>query len=55
VVGDLEVVVLINFVCCKEYNKLIIAGDNVKKSRYDNRTIEMSIYDFLLDSNSLEY
>lgn len=37
------------------FKKIIIVGDNVKKSRYDNGIIIMSIYDFLLDSNSLEY
>ena len=37
------------------FKKIIIVGDNVKKSRYDNGIILMSIYDFLLDSNSLEY
>lgn len=36
------------------FKKIIIVGDNVKKSRYENGII-MSIYDFLLDSNSLEY
>ena len=37
------------------FKKVIIVGDNVKKSRYDNGIIIMSIYDFLLDENSLEY
>ena len=37
------------------FKKIIIVGDNIKKSRYDNGIILMSIYDFLLDSNSLEY
>ena len=37
------------------FKKIIIVGDNVKKSRYDNGIIIMSIYDFLLDANSLEY
>ena len=37
------------------FKKIIIVGDNVKKSRYDNGIIIMSIYDFLLDPNSLEY
>ena len=37
------------------FKKIIIVGDNVKKSRYDNGIIIMSIYDFLLDFNSLEY
>ena len=37
------------------FKKIIIVGDNVKKSRYDNGIILMSIYDFLLDMNSLEY
>lgn len=37
------------------FKKIIIVGDNVKKSRYDNGIILMSIYDFLLDENSLNY
>lgn len=37
------------------FKKIIIVGDNVKKSRYENGIIVMSIYDFLLDPNSLEY
>lgn len=37
------------------FKKIIIVGDNVKKSRYDNGIILMSIYDFLLDSDSLSY
>ena len=37
------------------FKKIIIVGDNVKKSRYENGIIIMSIYDFLLDKNSLEY
>ena len=37
------------------FKKIIIVGDNVKRSRYDNGIILMSIYDFLLDENSLEY
>jgi predicted AAA+ superfamily ATPase len=37
------------------FKKIIIVGDNIKKSRYENGIIIMSIYDFLLDSNSLEY
>ena len=37
------------------FKKIIIVGDNIKRSRYDNGIIIMSIYDFLLDSNSLEY
>lgn len=37
------------------FKKIIIVGDNVKKSRYDNGIILMSIYDFLLDSDSLNY
>lgn len=35
--------------------KIIIVGDNIKKSRYENGIIIMSIYDFLLDPNSLNY
>jgi hypothetical protein len=37
------------------FKKIIIVGDNIKKSRYDNGIILMSIYDFLLDDNSLDY
>ena len=37
------------------FKKIIIVGDNIKKSRYENGIIIMSIYDFLLYSNSLEY
>ena len=37
------------------FKKIIIVGDNIKRSRYDNGIIIMSIYDFLLDLNSLEY
>ena len=37
------------------FKKIIIVGDNIKRSRYDNGIISMSIYDFLLDANSLEY
>ena len=37
------------------FKKIIIVGDNIKKSRYDNGIIIMSIYDFLLDMDSLNY
>ena len=37
------------------FKKIIIVGDNVKRSRYDNGIILMGIYDFLLDENSLDY
>ena len=37
------------------FKKIIIVGDNVKRSRYDNGIILMSIYDFLLDERSLDY
>jgi hypothetical protein len=37
------------------FKKIIIVGDNIKRSRYDNGIIIMSIYDFLLDANSLDY
>ena len=37
------------------FRKIIIVGDNIKRSRYENGIILMSIYDFLLDTNSLEY
>jgi len=37
------------------FKKIIIVGDNIKRSRYENGIIIMSIYDFLLDINSLEY
>jgi serine/threonine protein phosphatase PrpC len=34
---------------------LTLNGENIVKSRYENGIIIMSIYDFLLDPNSLEY
>ena len=37
------------------FKKIIVVGDNIKKSRYENGIIIMSIYDFLLDPSSLEY
>ena len=37
------------------FKKIIIVGDNIKRFRFDNGIIIMSIYDFLLDANSLEY
>ena len=37
------------------FKKIIIVGDNIKRSRYENGIILMSIYDFLLDANSLDY
>lgn len=37
------------------FKKIIIVGDNIKKSRFENGIIIMSIYDFLLETNSLEY
>ena len=37
------------------FKKIIIVGNNVKRSRYDNGIILISIYDFLLDENSLDY
>ena len=37
------------------FKKIIIVGDNIKSSRYDNGIILMSIYDFLLDEDSLNY
>ena len=37
------------------FKKIIIVGDNIKRSRYDNGIILMSIYDFLLDEDSLNY
>lgn len=37
------------------FKKIIIVGDNVTRSRYDNGIILMSIYDFLLDNDSLNY
>ena len=37
------------------FKKIIIVGDNINKSRYENGIILMSIYDFLLEPNSLEY
>ena len=38
-----------------DLKKIIIVGDNIKRSRYDNGIILMSIYDFLLDEDSLSY
>ena len=37
------------------FKKIIIVGENIKRSRYDNGIIIMSIYDFLLDEDSLSY
>ena len=37
------------------FKKIIIVGDNITKSRYENGIIIMSIYDFLLDLDSLSY
>ncbi len=37
------------------FKKMIVVGDYIKKSRYENGIIIMSIYDFLLDQSSLEY
>ena len=37
------------------FKKIIIVGDNIKRSRYENGIILMSIYDFLLDANSFDY
>ena len=37
------------------FKKIIIVGNDIKRSRYDNGIILMSIYDFLLDANSLDY
>ncbi len=37
------------------FKKIIIVGDNIPRSRYDNGIIIMSIYDFLLDLDSLNY
>ena len=37
------------------FKKIIIVGDNIKRSRYDNGIIIMGIYDFLLDLDSLDY
>lgn len=37
------------------FKKIIIVGDNIKKSRFDNGIIIMSIYDFLLNADSLDY
>ena len=37
------------------FKKITIVGDNVKRSRYDNGIILMSIYNFFLDENSLDY
>ena len=37
------------------FKKIIIVGDNIKRLRYENGIILMSIYDFLLDANSSDY
>ena len=37
------------------FKKIIIVKDNIKRTRDENGVITMSIYDFLLDQNSLEY
>ena len=37
------------------FKKIIIVGDNIKRSRYENGIIIMSIYDFLLEKDSLKY
>lgn len=37
------------------FKKIIIVGDNIKRSCYENGIILMSIYVFLLDANSLDY
>ena len=37
------------------FKKIIIVWDNIKRSRYDNGIILISIYDFLLDEDSLSY
>ena len=37
------------------FKKIIIVGDNIKRSRYENGIIIMSIYDFLLEPESLSY
>ena len=37
------------------FKKIIIVRDNIKRTRDENGVITMSIYDFLLDQNSLEY
>ena len=37
------------------FKKIIIVRDNIKRTRDENGIVTMSIYDFLLDQNSLEY
>ena len=37
------------------FKKIIIVGDNIKRSRYENGIILMSIYYFLLNSNIFDY
>ncbi len=37
------------------FKKIVIVGENIPKSRFDNGIIIMSIYDFLLDLDSLNY
>ena len=37
------------------FKKIIVVKDNIKRKRDENGIVTMSIYDFLLDENSLEY
>ena len=37
------------------FKKIIIVKDDIKRKRDENGIVTMSIYDFLLDENSIEY
>ena len=37
------------------FKKIIIVKDDIKRKRDENGIVTMSIYDFLLDEESLEY
>lgn len=37
------------------FKKIIIVKDDIKRKRDENGIVTMSIYDFLLDEESIEY
>ena len=37
------------------FKKIIVVKDDIKRKRDENGIVTMSIYDFLLDENSIEY
>ena len=37
------------------FKKIIVVKDDIKRKRDENGIVTMSIYDFLLDEDSLEY